>query len=443
VFVAGNPGSTSRLETVAQLETARDVQLPAQIKRYSELRGRLLRFADESADHRRITRDLIRGVENNLKRVWGMHQTLANPAFMDAKRAAEADFVARSGGASGPVAAAVVEIARVQLARRQMMPAYEQLEQLAGGSSVLYGYARTLVRAALDRAKPPADRLPEYSDARLPLLEKSLLDPRPIETEIETLYLAFWLSKTREALGTDAPESKTLLGRESPEQLAARLVADTKLGDPAVRKALWSGGAEAVRASDDPLIRFVLASDTPARAVRAAWEAQVVGPTDRAAERLAQARFKAYGDNVYPDATFTLRLSYGRIAGWNEGDRAVPPMTFMSGLWERATGADPYAVSARLAAARDRLSPDTVFTVATTNDIIGGNSGSPLIDAQGRVIGAVFDGNLHSNGGSYGYDGRLNRTVAVSAAVVQEALLKVYNQPHLVKELNGGRGTDR
>lgn len=437
VFVAGNPGSTSRLETVAQLETARDVQLPAQIKRYSELRGRLLRFADESADHRRTTRDIIRGVENNLKRVWGQHQTLADPAFMDAKRAAERDFIARGGGASGPVAVSIGEIAAVQRARRQFMPAYEQLEQLAGGSSVLYGYARTLVRAGLDRAKPAADRLPEYSDARLPLLEKSLLDPRPIEAEIETLYLAFWLSKTREALGTDAPESKALLDRESPEGLAARLVADTKLGDPGVRKALLNGGADAIRASNDPLIRFVLASDATARTVRAAWEGQVVGPTDRAAERLALARFTAYGQSIYPDATFTLRLSYGRIAGWTEGDRVVPPMTFVSGLWERATGADPYQVSPKLAAARDRLNPDTVFTVSTTNDIIGGNSGSPLIDAQGGVIGAVFDGNLHSNGGSYGYDPRLNRTVAVSAAVVQEALLKVYDQPQLVKELNG------
>ncbi len=185
------------------------------------------------------------------------------------------------------------------------------------------------------------------------------------------------------------------------------------------------------------MLKFVLGTDAAARSVRAAWEERVTAPTDRAAERLAQARFTAYGDNLYPDATFTLRLSYGRIAGWTEGDRTVEPMTRVSGLWERATGADPYVVSPKLDAARGRLSPDTVFTVSTTNDIVGGNSGSPLIDAQGRVIGAVFDGNLHSNGGTYGYDPRLNRTVAVSAAIVQEALLKVYNQPQLVKELNG------
>jgi hypothetical protein len=438
VFIAGNPGTTSRLETVAQLETARDVVLPSMIKRLSELRGRLLRFADESADHRRMTRDAIRSTENSLKRAWGQHQTLADPAFMEAKRAAERDLVARGGGGSAPgsVGAAIADITAAQQARRALLPFYEQVEQLAGGSSVLYGYARTLVRAGLAKASPSALQLPEYADSRLPLLEKSTLDPRQIEPEMETFYLAFWLSKSREAMGTDAPESKALLGRQSPEGLAARLVSGTKLGDPAGRKALWNGGIDAIRASDDPLIRFVLANDATAREVRAAWEGRVVGPTDRAAERLAQARFKAYGENVYPDATFTLRLSYGRIEGWTEGDRKVDAMTRVSGLWERATGADPYLVSPKLEAARDRLGPDTVFTVSTTNDIVGGNSGSPLIDAQGRVIGAVFDGNLHSNGGAYGYDARLNRTVAVSAAIVQEALLKVYNQPQLIKELN-------
>ena len=439
VFVAGNPGSTSRLETVAQLEFARDVQLPSMLKRLAELRGRLIRFADESDDHRRMTRDAIRGTENNLKRSWGQHQTLADPGFMDAKRAAERDLIAKSGSAAGPdsVTAAVEEIARAQRARRELWPFYEQVEPLAGGSSVLYGYARTIVRAADARSKPAADRPAEYADTRLPALAKSLLDPRRIEPELETLYLGFWLSKAREAMGTDAAETKALLGSESPEGLAARAVRETKLGDPAVRKALWDGGAEAVLASEDPMVRLARANEPAARKFRAALDERVTGPTDRASERLALARFKAYGENVYPDATFTLRLSYGRIAGWAEGDRTVEPMTRVSGLWERATGAEPYIVSRGLAAARDRLSPDTIFTVSTTNDIVGGNSGSPLIDAQGHVIGAAFDGNLHSNGGSYGYDPRLNRTVAVSAAMVQEALLKVYNQPQLVKELIG------
>jgi hypothetical protein len=441
VFIAGNPGSTSRLATVAQLETERDITLPSAIKRYSELRGRLLRFAEESPEHRRITRDVIRGTENNLKRSWGMHQTLADRAFMESKRAAERDLIQRSSASLAPVSvkSAIDTIATAQLQVAALNARYEQLERLAGGSSVLFGYARTIVRAAEDRAKLAGERLPEYADARLPALEKSLTDPRSLELELETLYLSFWLSKAREAIGTDAPETKALLGRESPEGLADRLVRTTRLGDPAARKALWDGGLAAVRASDDPLIKLVVATDASARSVRAAWEDRVTAPTDRAAETIAQARFKIYGNAVYPDATFTLRLSYGRIAGWNEGDRAVEAMTRVSGLWERATGADPYQVAPKLAAGRELLAPDTVFTVSTTNDIIGGNSGSPLIDAQGRVIGAVFDGNLHSNGGAYGYDERLNRTVAVSAHIVQEVLSKVYKQPQLVAELNGGK----
>ncbi|HYF22320.1 MAG TPA: S46 family peptidase [Caulobacteraceae bacterium] len=433
VFVAGNPGSTARLRTVAQLETERDYALPATIKRLSELRGRLLRFADESEDHRRMTRDAIRGTENNLKRTWGMHQTLADRAFLDAKRAAEADFRARGAAEGDPWG----EIAAVQDDAAALAPAYDWLEGQAGQGSVLYGYARSLVRAALEREKASAERLPEYADSRLANLQKSVLDPRRIEPELEQLYLGFWLSKLREGLGTDAPQTKLVLGRESPEGIAARLVAETKLADPAVRKALWEGGLAAVRASDDPMIRFVLNADPAARAARSAWEARVSGPTDRAAERLALARFKAYGNEVYPDATGTLRLSWGRIEGWMEGDREVPPVTTVAGLWERATGAAPFDVSPKLAAAKDRLNPATIYTVSTSNDIIGGNSGSPLLDAKGNVIGAVFDGNLHSNGGAYGYDPRLNRAVAVSAAMFQEAMLKVYGQDRLVKELNG------
>ena len=154
-------------------------------------------------------------------------------------------------------------------------------------------------------------------------------------------------------------------------------------------------------------------------------------------ETIARARFAAYGDSLYPDATFTLRLSYGKIAGWQEKGRPVPAFTYTRGLWDRATGAAPFDLDPRWTAAKSKLNPDTVFNISTTNDIIGGNSGSPLINAKGEVIGAVFDGNIHSLGGDYGYDPVLNRSVAVSAAAVNEALSKVYGQDRLVRELNG------
>jgi hypothetical protein len=294
-----------------------------------------------------------------------------------------------------------------------------------------------LVRGAQERTKPSAERLPEFSDARLPLAAKELLDASPADPPIEQLYLEFWFSKTREYLTVDDPGSRLMLGKESPEGLAARLVGGTKLGDPAVRKALWEGGLAAVQASTDPMIQFVLKTDPAAREIRKTWDAEVSGPTDRAAERLARARFGVYGEAVYPDATFTLRLSYGKVTGWTYRGTTVPWFTTFAGLYDRATGAEPFQLAPRWAQAKDRLNLSTVFDFVTTNDIIGGNSGSPVVNAQGEVLGAAFDGNIHSLGGDYGYDGSINRTVVVSTAAATEALDKVYGRKALVQELTG------
>ncbi len=442
VFVAGNPGGTDRLLTVSQLQMQRDLVLPVGQLQRAELRGRLIRFSEESDEHRRVATDPLFGVENSFKVFYGRQFALNDAAFMAAKQAAEADLRARI--AADPKLAAQIgdpwsEIAATSGAYAELYPAYRQLEAAATSYSQLMGYARTLVRAAQERGKPAAARLPEFSDTRLPLIEKSLLDDRPTDLALEQLYLSFWLSKTREYLTTDDANVQRLLGRESPEGLAARLVSGSRLSDPAVRKALWTGGTAAVKASDDPMIRFVLATDADARQARAAWEGRVSGVVDRAAERVAQAQFAAYGDKVYPDATFTLRLSYGKVAGWTHRGRTVPPLTDFKGLFTRATGAEPYALPPRWLAAQGRLNPATALNLSTTNDIIGGNSGSPLIDAKGRVIGAVFDGNIHSLGGDYGYDGALNRTIAVSTAAITEALTTVYGQAALVAELTGAR----
>jgi hypothetical protein len=309
------------------------------------------------------------------------------------------------------------------------------IERGPSGSD-LFSFARSLVRAAQERGKPSAERMQGYADSQLPLLEKEVLDPRPIYPELEQLTLEFWLSKTREYLTADAPGTKLLLGKDSPEALSARLAA-SKLGDPAVRKALWDGGLKAVQASDDPMIQFVLRIDAEARRQRMAYDEQVTGPTTAAAEKIARARFAVYGASIYPDATFTLRLSYGKIDGWTYRGVTVPPFTTFAGLYERATGQDPFEIDPRWMAARDKLTPTTVFNISTTNDIIGGNSGSPLVNAQGEVIGAIFDGNIHSLGGDYGYDPAINRSVAVSTAAISEALRKVYGDDALATELAG------
>ncbi|MDB5691693.1 MAG: peptidase [Alphaproteobacteria bacterium] len=440
VFVAGNPGGTDRQLTMSQLETQRDQTLPVTALLASELRGRLLRFSEESAENRRIAQDELFGLENSYKVYFGRLFALDDAPFMAGKRAQEAALRAKVAGMRGKLPAgfgnpwAAIDAAQQQ--QRALYLPYRFVERGASGSE-LYAYAKTIVRAAAEREKPSAQRLPGYSDSRLPLLEKELLDPVPVYAALEQQLLEFWLSKAREYLTADHADTKLLLGRDSPEQLSARL-ARSKLGDPALRRALWEGGMAAVRASNDPMIQYMLRIDPEARRLLTAWNEKVDGPVTAASEAIAKARFAAYGASTYPDATFTLRLSYGRIAGWNERGAAVPPFTYVGGLYDRATGQDPFELDSRWVSARGKLNPNIVFDISTTNDIIGGNSGSPLINARGEVIGAVFDGNIHSLGGDYGYDPVLNRAVSVSAAAVSEALRKVYGANALVDELEAG-----
>lgn len=441
VFVAGNPGTTQRLLTQDQLGTLRDLVYPYQQLQRSELRGRLIRFSEESEENRRIATDPLFGVENSYKATFGQHAALRDAAFMAEKQRQEQDL--RRRVAADPRLAQQIgdpwkEIADVQDDYAELWLPFWRLESGAGGGSQLFSYARTIVRAAQERAKPAGERLPEFGETRLALLEKTLTDPKPVDASLEQLYLQFWLDKSREYLTADAEETKLLLGRESPEQLAARLVSGTRLADPAARKQLLDGGLKAVRASRDPMIQYALKIDDAARARRNAWETRVSGPTDRAAERIAKARFAAYGDTVYPDATFSLRLSYGKVDGWTYRGRKVEPFTYIGGLYERATGAPPFDLAPKWAAAEKRVNKRTVFDISSTNDIIGGNSGSPLINARGEVIGAVFDGNIHSLGGAFGYEADTNRSVTVSTAAITEALTDVYRQPQLVAELQGG-----
>jgi hypothetical protein len=438
-FVSGNPGSTNRLMTVSQLETLRDLTIPVGQLQRSEIRGRLIRFSEETPEHRRIATDPLFGMENSFKVFYGQQSALNDRAFMDAKRAREAELKAKV--AADPKLAADIDDPWADIAKAQASYAntYLRYRQIEGGAgySKLYDYAKTLVRAAEERAKPSAERLPEFADARLALVEKGLFDAKPVDAALEEIYLSFWLSKSREYLTTDDPAVKTLLGKESPEGLAQRVVAGTKLADPAARKALWEGGSAAIEASDDPLIQLARRNDPAARAVRKIWETEVQAPTEAAAERVARAQFAVYGDEVYPDATFTLRLSYGKVAGWSYRGVTVPATTNFAGLYERATGAEPYQLAPRWVAAQGKLNGSTVYNFASTNDIIGGNSGSPVVSAKGEVLGAAFDGNIHSLGGAFGYDGSINRTVVVATSAATEALSKVYGRTALVKELTG------
>lgn len=435
VFVAGNPGGTDRQLTVAQLQTQRDLQLPMTLVQFAELRGRLIRFGEESFENKRIAQDLLFGLENSYKVYFGRLFALNGGGLLAQRQAQEAALEAKAAGLNlgRDFANPWATIANAQKDFTALYLPYRFVEGGPIGSD-LFTYARSLVRAAAERQKPSAERLAGYADSQLPLLEKQILDVKPVHAELEQQLLEFWLSKSREYLTADNPYTKLLLGRDSPEDLSAAL-ASSKLGDAAVRKQLWDGGWAAVEASKDPMIEYVLRIDPEARALRTQWDNRVDGPISAASEKIARARFAAYGTSIYPDATFTLRLSYGKIDGWTHNGTTVPAFTYFNGLYERATGKPPFDLDPRWIAAKNTLNANTVFNISTTNDVIGGNSGSPLINARGEVIGAIFDGNIYSLGGDYGYDPVLNRSIAVSAAAVSEALRKVYHDDALADEL--------
>ncbi len=444
-FVVGNPGSTQRLFTQSQFAVRRDVVFPTIVSLWSEFRGRLIASMQGDAERTRTGDDSLQSVENSYKVYIGQWQALRDREFSERLATAEANL--RSNVASNPALAAELgdpwtEVARASDVHREIYPEYFLLEAYPGWGSHLYDYAEMLVRAAQEREKPDSERLPGFTSSQLPLVEKQVSDEAPVYPWLEELRMAFWLSKTRELLGADNPKVK-LLGRESPEALAARLVAGSTLADPAVRRRLWEGGIRAIRDSDDPMIKFALAHQEAGRAILNRYRTEVEAPVTAAQSRLARARFAAAGDSLYPDATFTLRISYGSVQGWTERGDKVEPFTRFAGLFERATGAPPYDLPAKIAAAEGRIDKRTVFDFTTNNDIIGGNSGSPVIVRDGSVIGAAFDGNIHSIGGSYGFDPRVNRTIAVSTAAVQEALAKVYGGEALLRELGTRAGRRR
>jgi hypothetical protein len=296
-------------------------------------------------------------------------------------------------------------------------------------------WARTLVRAAAERDKPNAERLREYSEARIPGLAQYVLAPAPTYPALEQLRLQFGFEKLQEALGQDDPLVRRLLAADSPRTLAARLVSGTRLADPAVRRELWEGGAAAVAASTDPLIVLAREVDVDARQLRRRYEDEVESVVSAAGEQLAAARFTVAGTSTYPDATFTLRLAFGTVAGWREGETDVAPFTDIDGLFRRATGSPPFALPPSWLEARDRLPGTARLNFASTADIIGGNSGSGVLDAQGRLVGIIFDGNIHSLGGDYWFDAERNRAVAVHPAALLAALEKVYGATQLRREL--------
>jgi V8-like Glu-specific endopeptidase len=438
VFVAGHPGTTQRLMTIAQLKTERDLVLPFWLLRFSELRGRLIQFSKASPEAARQAKDFLDAIENSIK-VRRMQQfSLLDDRMMEQRAAEEQKLraaVAADAGLKGQAGPAWDDIARAQQTLRDIYIPYVWIEGGAGFNSDLFFIARSLVRAAAERGKANADRLREFTDARLPALQQSLAAETPIYPGVEQARLSFALERMREWLGPDHATVKAALGTASPDQRATALVSGSTLADPKVRVALFEGGQKAIDASKDPMIQLARAIDDEARALRKRYETEVEGPVQRAQQAIAEARFKVYGESLYPDATFTLRISYGAVDGWTEAGQRVDPFTRLARMYERTTGVAPFALPKRWLDARPKLDLTARANFVTTNDIVGGNSGSPVVNAAGEIVGLIFDGNIHSISGSYWFDAAKNRAVAVHPDFIRVALQQIYPAKALAIEL--------
>jgi hypothetical protein len=439
-FISGNPGSTSRQLTVAQLEYQRDVVIPDTLLLLAEQRGWMTEYQNRGPEQARHSNATLFYVENSLKARRGGLEALQNKEFFRSLvnneqqlRAQIAKDPARAKKVLPAYAAIENAITELKKYRRQ----YNQLERANGFAGDLFSHARTIVRGAEERAKPGEKRLREFRESALPALTQELFSTAPVHPEFEIARLTHSLTKLRETLGPDHATVKKVLGKGSPAEVAERLVKSTKLGDPAYRRQLWDGGKAAVdaAAANDAMIEMARRIDGDARALRKRFEEQYEATITKNAELIARARFDVQGTSAYPDATFTPRLTYGQVKGWEENGAPVKPITTFGGAFERHSGRDPFALPESWLRSEPTLAKATPFNFVSDNDIIGGNSGSPVVNRDGEVVGLVFDGNIHSLGGDFGFDPKLNRAVSVHSAGILEALKSIYKADRVVKEL--------
>jgi hypothetical protein len=437
-FVSGNPGKTSRGLTIAELEYQRDVVLPKNQVIQAELRGMLTEFQKRGPEQKRISNNLLFGVENALKATKGKHEALLDKKFFAQKAGAEQELrqkVDANPELKKKYGAAWDEIAKAEEQHKLVRKENTFIEGTYGFNSQLYTIAKHLVRGTEELTQENSQRLREYNEANLPALKALLFSPAPIYPELEIARLEFSLTKLREELGADHPFVKKVLGKESPLKLATRVVSSSQLRDPAVRKQLFEGGPKAVAASKDPMIQLAALVDPDARAIRKHYEENIEAVVRKNSELVAKAKFEVYGTGIYPDATSSLRLSYGSVKGYTEDGKKVAPITTMAGAYERHTGEEPFALPTTWLDAKGKLKLSTPMNFISTNDIIGGNSGSPVINKDAEIVGLVFDGNIQSLGGDYGFDESVNRTVSIHSDALIEALQKVYRATRVIEEL--------
>lgn len=440
VFASGNPGSTGRLLTMAQLEFLRDINYPFTIANYQRRRALLQKYSEQGPEQARIALNTLFGIENSLKAVTGYQSGLLDPRIMEKKAREEAEI--RKAVAENPELArefgqAWDEIARAQKAYAEIFKSLTFFERAQGFNSVYFSLARNLVRLAEERQKPNEARLREYRESNLPSLERSILSPAPIYDDFEIFKLADSLAQLKEELG-DRLEVRWLLGDRKPEEVARELVAGTKLKDLEWRKKLLQAKPEEIYLVDDTMIKLALLVDPVSRAWRARYEKEVESVENTNGGLIARAIFKIKGTTVPPDATSTLRLSFGVVKGYREAGRWIPFQTNFAGLYERARQFGfkfPYEPPPSFIEKKNNLNLKVPLNFVATVDSIGGNSGSPVVNVHGELVGVLFDGNIQSLPNRFVYTEELARSVMVHAQGIIEALLKVYGAKELVREI--------
>ncbi len=445
-FVTGHPGRTNRQDTLAQMEYSRDFAIPMVLKALERRKAAMVAYAATSPEAARQVNTQIFGIENSIKARNGYWSGLKDKDAMKriandekafrAKVAQDPKLTAEAGASWGKIEAAM------QVANKL---AKESLNVGTAGSTLL-NYGVALVRITAEEALPSEKRLPEYSDANLKTAKARLVVPAPFYPEQEIFMFTKGLEEAAKELGPQHPYVKAMLGGKSPADVAKAAVEGSKLSDPEVRKALLTGGKKAVAESTDPMIVLGRKLDPMTRALRMQQEDQVASVITEHGSRIAKARFAVFGKNTYPDATFTLRLSYGAVAEYQANGTLIQPFTTFGGLFDRYDGWGGNAAKAhngdwslpeRWVEKRAALDPSVPFDFVHKVDIIGGNSGSPVIDKKGELVGLIFDGNIESLPGNYFYDEAVNRGVSVDARAIVHALDKVYGATALVAELTG------
>lgn len=440
VFVSGNPGRTSRLFTTAALKLLRDVRMPATLNFLRRLEIQLQQYGAEGEEQTRRAKDELFSIQNSRKAFTGMLRSLQDPALVASKERAEKALRTRVEGDPSlrKYAGAWDRISKAQKAYRELMWERAMFESTWGFRSRLFSLARTLVRMSKEDEKPNTERLREYRDSARSSLEQQLFSEAPTYLDLEQAKLGDSLSFLSERLGGDHPIVQKVLTGQSPQARAAQLIQNTGLADPAVRRSLAEGGWTAVKASDDPMIELARLVDPTARKVRKEFEEKVVEVEQQAYSEIADAIFATEGTSVYPDATFTLRLAFGPVKGYMENGQSVPPWTTMAGAFDHEKshgGKEPWKLPKSWHRNRSRIDLSTPMNFVSTADIIGGNSGSPVINRKAEVVGLIFDGNIYSLAADYIYTDEVARATSVHSSAIREALLKIYDAPHLVNEL--------